>query len=113
MWSGWSSAKRRRSRSATSRGTSGGTSISTTPRGARWSSATTSTETPSRTGAAYSRRRRIKPHTAAFPATRRLFHVNPGEVLEPALRADETLDVLGHRPRITVVDDEQPHRLLY
>src|SRR5215471_13304443 len=113
MWSGWSSAKRRRSRSATSRGTSGGTNISTTSPGARWISANTSTETPSRIGTAYSRRRRIKTHTVAFPATRRLFHVDPREVLEPALRADKTLDVLGHRPRIAVVDDEQPHRLVY
>ena len=39
-------------------------------------------------------------------------HVDDREVLEPALRADEALDLLGHRPRVAVVHDEGPGRLI-
>ena len=37
---------------------------------------------------------------------RRLLHIDVGEILEPALRADKAFDVLGHRARIKVVHDE-------
>ena len=37
---------------------------------------------------------------------RGLFHIDPGEILEPALRAHKAFDVLGHRPRIEVMHDK-------
>src|SRR6202011_5068984 len=37
-----------------------------------------------------------------------LFHTDPGEILEPALRADKPFDMLRHRARVEVMHDEQP-----
>src|SRR5215831_9386564 len=56
---------------------------------------------------------RPEARTRAYSSTTcTLLHVNRGEVLEPALRADKALDVLGHRPGITVMDDEHPGRVV-
>ena len=41
-----------------------------------------------------------------------LLHVDRGEVLKPALRTGEPLDVLRHCPRVAVVHDEQPDGLV-
>src|SRR5258708_6061509 len=37
-------------------------------------------------------------------------HADPCQILKPALRLDEALDLGRHRPRVEVVHDEDHHR---
>ena len=46
---------------------------------------------------------------AAAPASA---HADQGEVEEPRLRRDEALHPLAHGPRVEVVDDEEPGRIV-
>src|SRR5215831_10532291 len=56
---------------------------------------------------------RPEARTRAYSSTTcALLHVNRGEVLEPALRADKALDVLRHGSGVAVMDDEHPGRVV-
>ena len=43
---------------------------------------------------------------------RALLHADQGQIDEPRLRRDESLDLRAHRARIEVVNDEEPGRIV-
>jgi hypothetical protein len=52
------------------------------------------------------------PIGASLSSPALLLHVDPSEVLEPTLRADKALHMLAHGPRVQIVNDEQPRRIV-
>src|SRR5262245_12398181 len=78
--------------------------------GARCTIAKTMTLAPSRVGIVRRSRRPTYAHTTASPLL--LPDADGGEVHEPGLRRHEAFDLRRERPRVQVVDNEDPRRVV-